>query len=74
MDSHEPILAGRRYRLALTCEQERRLERWSGAMRALWNAALEQRQTALGALGQERQPRRAMPGPDGRQTGDPVAA
>jgi hypothetical protein len=39
-------LAGRRYRLAPTSEQEQRLAGWSGALRALWNAALEQRRVA----------------------------
>lgn len=40
------MVAGRRYRLALTRVQEARVARWSGAVRALWNAALEQRRTA----------------------------
>jgi putative transposase len=44
--SHQRMLAGRRYRLALDPAQEARLAQWSGALRALWNAALEQRRTA----------------------------
>jgi putative transposase len=44
--SQAPIMAGRRYRLDLSLDQRQRLERWSGALRTLWNAALEQRQTA----------------------------
>jgi putative transposase len=44
--SHQPIVAGRRYRVALSREQEERLGQWAGSLRALWNAALEQRQTA----------------------------
>jgi IS605 OrfB family transposase len=40
------MVAGRRYRLALTGQQEQRLVQWSGALRALWNAALEQRRMA----------------------------
>jgi hypothetical protein len=43
---HVPMVAGRRYRLRLTDQQEARLGQWSGALRALWNAALEQRQRA----------------------------
>jgi putative transposase len=43
---HQPVMAARRYRLRLTDPQEARLDQWSGALRALWNAALEQRQTA----------------------------
>jgi putative transposase len=39
-------LAGRRYRLAPTLEQQQRLAGWSGALRAPWNAALEQRRVA----------------------------
>lgn len=46
------IVAGRRYRLALTAEQDARLGAWAGALRALWNAALEQRQTAWGRCGE----------------------
>ena len=37
---------GRRYRLTPTGAQAVRLAEWSGALRALWNAALEQRRTA----------------------------
>lgn len=44
--SHARIVAGRRYRLAPTNAQEARLSAWSGTVRALWNAALEQRRTA----------------------------
>lgn len=44
--SHPMIVAGRRYRLRLTDAQEARLGQWSGALRVLWNAALEQRQRA----------------------------
>jgi putative transposase len=39
-------LVGRRYRLTLTAGQEQRLAGWSGALRALWNAALQQRRDA----------------------------
>lgn len=44
--SYAGIVAGRRYRLAPTTAQEARLNEWSGTVRALWNAALEQRRTA----------------------------
>ena len=47
-----PIMARRRYRLVLSAQQEARLISWAGALRALWNAALEQRQTAWRACGQ----------------------
>jgi putative transposase len=40
------ILRSRRYRLAPTPEQQARLVGWSGALRSLWNAALEQRRLA----------------------------
>jgi transposase len=40
------MMAARRYRLRLTIEQDARLGQWSGALRALWNAGLEQRRTA----------------------------
>jgi transposase len=45
------MIAGRRYRLVLGPVQQQRLCAWSGALRALWNAALEQRQTAWRACG-----------------------
>ena len=44
--AHEPIVAGRRYRLYLTPEQERRAALAAGCCRAIWNAALEQPQLA----------------------------
>jgi IS605 OrfB family transposase len=40
------MLTGRRYRLALTAEQTAYAERVAAACRAVWNAALEQRQAA----------------------------
>jgi putative transposase len=43
---HQPMMAARRYRLRLTNVQEERIGEWSGALRALWNAALEQRRRA----------------------------
>jgi IS605 OrfB family transposase len=42
-ENPEGVISGRRYRLAPTVAQEERLVNWSGALRALWNAALEQR-------------------------------
>jgi len=44
--SHDAIVAGRRYRLRLTGEQERQAARIAGCCRAVWNAALEQRRVA----------------------------
>lgn len=44
--SHDGIVAGRRYRLQLTGEQERQAARIAGCCRAVWNAALEQRRVA----------------------------
>lgn len=41
-----PIVAARRYRLALRVDDRERLQHWSDSLRALWDAALEQRQTA----------------------------
>lgn len=43
---HPAMMAARRYRLRLTIEQDARLGQWSGALRALWNAGLEQRRAA----------------------------
>jgi putative transposase len=48
---HRRIVAGRRYRLVLSDHQESRLVAWGGALRALWNAALEQRRTAWRSCG-----------------------
>ena len=45
-------MARRRYRLVLSPQQEARLVSWAGALRALWNAALEQRQMAWWRCGQ----------------------
>jgi hypothetical protein len=41
--ARDGIVAGRRYRLQLTGEQERQAARIAGCCRAVWNAALEQR-------------------------------
>jgi putative transposase len=43
---HQPMIAARRYRLCLFGEQQARVRQWTGALRALWNAALEQRKRA----------------------------
>jgi putative transposase len=50
--SRPTIVARRRYRLVLSTKQEARLVSWAGALRALWNAALEQRQMAWRLRGQ----------------------
>lgn len=49
--SQRTIFAGRRYRLVATAAQQAVLGRWSGALRALWNAALEQRRIAWRSWG-----------------------
>ena len=50
--SHQTILAGRRYRLYLSAEQQRLAERVAGCCRAVWNAALEQRRLAWELCGE----------------------
>jgi transposase len=49
--SQRTIVARRRYRLVPSPEQEARLISWAGALRALWNAALEQRHMAWRGCG-----------------------